>query len=89
MAEVSLVQLVFTHNCEHGWIYGYPCSVQQNGAVTQSEDDEEVQIGPEQLIAILGMATTTFDDATTTRILDEASRRKLFEDDSTIGSFCS
>ena len=50
-AFVTLVQLVFTHNCEHGWIYGTPAEV-RDGSATQ-DDDYDVQIGPEQLVARL------------------------------------
>lgn len=54
VAAVSLVQLVFTHNCEHGWIYAHPCSV--SDLVVETDESAEVQIGPEQLVAILGVA---------------------------------
>lgn len=51
-AFVTLVQLVFTHNCEHGWIYGVVADVDGEAVY---EREEEVQIGPEQLVARLDL----------------------------------
>ena len=53
LAFVTLVQLVFTHNCEHGWIYGVAATCEA-GVATATDD--ELQFGPEQLRARLGGA---------------------------------
>lgn len=53
-ATVTLMQLVFTHNCEHGWIYGAG-AVLKDGVLRPSDDDDDawLQFGPEQLVARL------------------------------------
>ena len=53
LAFVTLVQLVFTHNCEHGWIHGVAARCEA-GVATATDD--ELQFGPEQLRARLGGA---------------------------------
>eukprot|EP00629_Pelagomonadales_sp_RCC1024_P019184 CAMPEP_0119282374 /NCGR_PEP_ID=MMETSP1329-20130426/26595_1 /TAXON_ID=114041 /ORGANISM="Genus nov. species nov., Strain RCC1024" /LENGTH=137 /DNA_ID=CAMNT_0007283031 /DNA_START=184 /DNA_END=594 /DNA_ORIENTATION=+ len=52
-ARVDLVQLVFTETCEHGWIYATACSLSDDDGVVTPLDEEEIQIGPEQLVAKL------------------------------------
>ena len=53
LAFVTLVQLVFTHNCEHGWIHGVAATCEA-GVATATDD--ELQFGPEQLRARLAGA---------------------------------
>ena len=54
---VATVQLVWSHNCEHGVIHADPlviCTSNENLLIKAPSDDDEVaQIGPEQLLAIL------------------------------------
>ena len=51
--KVETIQLVWTHNCEHGVIRALPLQL-IDGRVLQIEDDEEcIEFGPEQLIAKL------------------------------------
>ena len=59
LARITLTQLVFTHNCEHGWIYGEPlraCAEADSPSLRLEDDDElgaDIQFGPEQLVVIL------------------------------------
>ena len=53
LAFVTLVQLVFTHNCEHGWIYGSALECDADGSLRPPDGDAFVQFGPEQLLARL------------------------------------
>lgn len=48
------MQLVFTHNCEHGWIHAHPASLDDDFGVW-IDDATQIQIGPEQLVAILAL----------------------------------
>ena len=53
-AVVDTLQLVFTHNCEHGWIYGSALERDgSDGALRPPDGDAFVQFGPEQLLARL------------------------------------
>ena len=52
-AVVDTLQLVFTHNCEHGWIYGSALHCDAGGVLRPPDGDAFVQIGPEQLLARL------------------------------------
>ena len=52
-AVVDTLQLVFTHNCEHGWIYGSALECDADGALRPPDGDAFVQLGPEQLLARL------------------------------------
>ena len=52
-AVVDTLQLVFTHNCEHGWIYGSALECDADGALRPPDGDTFVQFGPEQLLARL------------------------------------
>lgn len=73
---MTLTQLVFTHNCEHGWIYGEPARFVDDHIVEVSLFDSlDVQFGPEQIVAVLSTEEEDDDDAV--KILDEPSRRVL------------
>ncbi len=53
-AVVDTLQLVFTHNCEHGWIYGTALERDDSdGSLRPPAGDAFVQLGPEQLLARL------------------------------------
>ncbi|CAH0369631.1 unnamed protein product [Pelagomonas calceolata] len=53
-AVVDTLQLVFTHNCEHGWIYGSALERDDSdGSLRPPDGDAFVQLGPEQLLARL------------------------------------
>ena len=52
-AVVDTLQLVFTHNCEHGWIYGSALECDADGSLRPPDGDAFVQFGPEQLLARL------------------------------------
>ena len=53
-AVVDTLQLVFTHNCEHGWIYGSALERDDSdGSLRPRDGDAFVQFGPEQLLARL------------------------------------
>ena len=52
-AVVDTLQLVFTHNCEHGWIYGSALECDADGSLRSPDGDAFVQFGPEQLLARL------------------------------------
>ena len=52
-AVVDTLQLVFTHNCEHGWIYGSALECDSDGSLRPPDGDAFVQFGPEQLLARL------------------------------------
>ena len=53
-AVVDTLQLVFTHNCEHGWIYGSALEHDDlDGSLRPRDGDAFVQFGPEQLLARL------------------------------------
>ena len=68
LARITLTQLVFTHNCEHGWIYGEPlraCAEADSPSLKLEDDDQlgaDVQFGPEQLVAILDDIIRDDDD---------------------------
>jgi len=64
--QVDAIQLVWTHNCEHGVINGFDLRIVNNNAISESAEgatatveqgsffivsDEYAQIGPEQVLA--------------------------------------
>eukprot|EP00551_Chaetoceros_affinis_P004092 CAMPEP_0203682724 /NCGR_PEP_ID=MMETSP0090-20130426/46921_1 /ASSEMBLY_ACC=CAM_ASM_001088 /TAXON_ID=426623 /ORGANISM="Chaetoceros affinis, Strain CCMP159" /LENGTH=157 /DNA_ID=CAMNT_0050551805 /DNA_START=548 /DNA_END=1021 /DNA_ORIENTATION=- len=53
-AVVDTIQLVWTHNCEHGYIRGMSVSIDPNsGKVNVDSPLEFIDFGPEQLVARL------------------------------------
>ena len=44
---------MFTHNCEHGWIYGTALRLDDGVLRPADTADDFVQFGPEQLLARL------------------------------------
>lgn len=48
-ARVDNLQIVWTHNCEHGVVRGLALELNEDGRFI--EDDEGVEFGPEQLLA--------------------------------------
>lgn len=77
-AVVDTLQLVFTRNCEHGWIYGSRLECDDSdGSLRVPEGDAFVQLGPEQLLARLdGEARGDGDDSYE---LGDAGRRAVEE----------
>ena len=49
---IETIQLVWTHNCEHGVIRALPLTL-EDGKVLKLEEEECIEFGPEQLIAKL------------------------------------
>lgn len=50
---VETIQLVWTHNCEHGVIRALPLKQLDDGKVLTIEEEECIEFGPEQLVAKL------------------------------------
>ena len=50
---VETIQLVWTHNCEHGVIRALPLKLAENGNQLVLESEECIEFGPEQLVAKL------------------------------------
>ncbi|CAB9518800.1 expressed unknown protein [Seminavis robusta] len=52
---VETIQLVWTHNCEHGVIRALPLALLEDGEaqVLRIEEEECIEFGPEQLVAKL------------------------------------
>ncbi|QDZ24411.1 hypothetical protein HOP50_13g69490 [Chloropicon primus] len=48
------LQVVWTHNCEHGQCRGWALAVSPGGGVEVTGREDLVQCGPEQLVARLG-----------------------------------
>ncbi|KAJ8606218.1 hypothetical protein CTAYLR_010538 [Chrysophaeum taylorii] len=76
-ASVNLVQLVWTHNCEHGWVYGMSADVDDHFRVSVDESNE-VQVGPEQVVARLFTSDDELDDESR-RLVDAARAALLVE----------
>ena len=55
LAKIDNIQVVWTHNCEHGVLRGLEVGIDphDNTRVTVSEPLEDVEFGPEQLLARL------------------------------------
>eukprot|EP00527_Entomoneis_sp_CCMP2396_P000725 CAMPEP_0198153322 /NCGR_PEP_ID=MMETSP1443-20131203/63610_1 /TAXON_ID=186043 /ORGANISM="Entomoneis sp., Strain CCMP2396" /LENGTH=131 /DNA_ID=CAMNT_0043819613 /DNA_START=176 /DNA_END=571 /DNA_ORIENTATION=+ len=56
--RVETMQIVWTHNCEHGVIRGFQMQVDQDQRLSlllcdEDQDDSFVEFGPEQLVARL------------------------------------
>jgi len=72
LARVDHTQIVWTHNCEHGYIRGDPVELSDKGKLTLSinEDNTEmVAFGPEQLIARIPVEWTLNSSATLSKEL--------------------
>ena len=52
---VDSLQIKWTHNCEHGYVRGWPLSLDcaERRVVASFEGEEGIQFGPEQLVARL------------------------------------
>ena len=77
-AVVDTLQLVFTHNCEHGWIYGSALERDDSdGSLRPPDGDAFVQFGPEQLLARLDDGDALADGVSYE--LGDAGRRAVEE----------
>lgn len=62
LCEITAIQLVWTHNCEHGMLQGIPLALVDGGGdgedphliESPESDGRGVQLGPEQLVARVG-----------------------------------
>lgn len=50
-ARVDSLQVVWTHNCEHGVLRGIPLKLTQDRVLEVIKDADVVEWGPEQLVA--------------------------------------
>jgi len=50
-ARVDFLQIVWTHDCEHGYVHGM--ALERHGTTVHLIEEEDVQFGPEQLVARL------------------------------------
>ena len=53
LAVVDSIQVVWTHNCEHGVVRAIAASLDDDNQTIQVDESEFLEFGPEQLVAKL------------------------------------
>ena len=64
--QVDTIQVVWTHNCEHGLLRGRALTPRNQKELVFIEPIEEVQLGPEQLLAKLPVEWKETDETKAT-----------------------
>lgn len=86
LAVVGTIQLVWTHNCEHGVIRGFSLEVTESGDERQlrlipssQTNNDMIEFGPEQLIAKLPLRMEMIDGSSFVEVPADLRQRLLEE----------